>query len=1601
MRIIKKEDKKVKNNMRTNMLKRVLSCLMAFMVCLTAFPVFNIQAADERLTIQSDNGVENVKLFEVKEIPSDPQNASDPIDPAYEEIEVSPDNDGKYEVDAGKSYLLRAELDDPEENVLVSPEISLSNTSEEPSKFSSEKIDGTVLMGKTIRIISHNKEGYIKIYASNTAVVEVFDMTNGGTLVTKTGDQFVTDYLHTYKIKITTSIAMNFVNATQLSYSLDKETADSYEYVKTIQYEDVEDILNINIKRYSVEVAGSSLGNVYTSVEEETKFDNTSVEYGTNQTLYIVPNSLYLIEKVKKNGVDITSEVAIDSETTIGTLNLSGIKENIKIEVEYKAKQNVNAKTLEDAGINITAAGTSVPDATINTPDESRLDHIYYYIPENWSSYYINARERFSWNLSEMYSKTTHSHRRTESMVIDSVVDNKNHISFSPSVLIVHEHKKPDIIFDSNWTSEVKYISSSSGKVTFTGKVSDKGEYVQDSFVTATAGIKYFTYSTNATYSPDLTPVLTSDGNFSITLDANPTTDTTYHFFASDKCGNLSSVSKQIVIDNEAPVISSVSVDSSDYVSSGDECYTKNETVTVSVYVTDEKSGLKTVELYRDGVKLGIEPEISNGVAVFKNVPIDHDGRNAFYAKAIDNLGNITEEGTTEKVTPAAIYYDNVAPNIELNTEVYKADVEGNPFYFLNADELNTLEFVVEQVVADSNRGSGIAKIEVYINGVYQSEDADGNSFAITDKTTKVTHKLRLEDTNRDMHTIRIQAESKTGVDNTKTYVIKNDKEAPVVDNNVFAVNKELRATFDKLFLSEASLDYAFFAKEAFDMTFDVTDMISGINAGKLGYYFLDEEGEKIGEDSYDLTISENATRTHLSATISVPTKIKGYVRLFLEDNVGNQSVLMTKGIIVESQAEHEASKGASVTIQPERTDVAKDAQGLLLFNKDTFVSVKLTDAFTGISSVKWSVSTENNGELVYEDEVSVDANGVISSNTHGVNWEVAEDGMNQNLVTALVANIPVTVNSNNIKVSVTMTDNAGNTSTEEYRLSVDKTAPVVNVEFNNVTPKQNNVYNANRVATVTIYERNFSSNLVTWDIVSRHGNVASVRFVNKVENADPDKNAYIYEVVFASDDDYDFTVSCKDMAGLTSNVVTEKTFTIDKTAPVITVSMSGTAVNDKYFAADRTATVTVVEHNFDPANFVLAGSKYERAIVSAWQTTGDTHVITVLFNADDVYTLNVSGMDMGGNEATPVAVAEFVIDKTIPQFTFGGVAPNSANNGDVAPTVSFTDTNFDAARTSIRLVGDNRGEVATGYWSADQKTFVIPNIEKIQANDDIYTLIVNAVDMAGNTKSESIRFSANRFGSTYSFDENTRGQNGKYARELFDVVLTEINVDELDMSTVKLSVSFNGSTVDLAEGEHYSVEKSHINGGWCSYVYTIDKNVFASDGAYTVRAYSVDAAGNKNDSTDASKKAEISFGIDRTRPMIKPLNLKDHGRYPGKSYRAQYQLTDNLSSVGGYEVYIDGEEVEAIVEGDMIVFDIPESSSKHEIEIKAFDMAGNEVEDLKSEILVNDHPLVRALGSTQAAVAVAAAGGTAVVGGGTATGLVFRRKRLMKIKSK
>ena len=210
-----------------------------------------------------------------------------------------------------------------------------------------------------------------------------------------------------------------------------------------------------------------------------------------------------------------------------------------------------------------------------------------------------------------------------------------------------------------------------------------------------------------------------------------------------------------------------------------------------------------------------------------------------------------------------------------------------------------------------------------------------------------------------------------------------------------------------------------------------------------------------------------------------------------------------------------------------------------------------------------------------------------------------------------------------------------------------------------------------------------------------------------------------------------------------------------------------------------------------------------------------------------------------------------------------------------------------------------------------------------------------------------------------YTFDDNLKKMDGTYQQKTQDVVLTETNVDELEQESIKVTLFQNGVPKDLVENQDYVIEKTGGNGKWSQYHYHIDKKNFEGDGSYSIVISSKDHAGNINENDAKNKKAEISFGIDATKPVIMPIDVEESGTYAAATLKASISVADNLL-LKNVKILLNGKNVDYVQDGDNYIIDVPESSARQEIYVTAEDAAGNVAEYQIKNLLVTSNAIVR-----------------------------------------
>lgn len=698
----------------------------------------------------------------------------------------------------------------------------------------------------------------------------------------------------------------------------------------------------------------------------------------------------------------------------------------------------------------------------------------------------------------------------------------------------------------------------------------------------------------------------------------------------------------------------------------------------------------------------------------------------------------------------------------------------------------------------------------------------------------------------------------------------------------------------------------------------DETDVkpVSGVK--EIFYKAVDFNGKTILNES-------KSVNSNNSISFDVEPNFKGYIYAYAVDIVYNGSEdakysgkVAVKaeshpdGLVVENGEMHAESSGITATLP----NSSYSANGNSLYSGDITIPVTVTDSYSGIKQIEYSVKSNYDTQNNQSQTVDI-ANSVSGSSVGG--WSF--DEKDNNLVTQMSRNITVKNNSNDIVLTVKLTDRAGNETKIEKKFSIDKTKPVIDVKYDNnehTTYGGNDYYKADRTATVTVTERNFDESLVEAAIMRNGGRYTTIGgWTHNNNTADPDKSTHVAKIVYNTDGDFTFDIAVKDKAMNSADKFTQQKFTVDKTAPVIDVSFdNNSAKNGNYYKADRTATIKITEHNFN------SGSQYVNIPVTAegttapsvvgWSGSGNDHNATVSFNKDGKYSFTVDYTDLAGNKAVQKKVDSFYIDKTAPEVEITGVADHQAYNGTVAPVVTYRDDNFTDdhdfkfTRIDINSKSDDTSkfDYDTGGNGVTEFIYKYRDFAEVLENDGIYNFTVELSDKAGNSTSKSVTFSVNRFGSTFkASDESEKLIKNGYTNAEQDIVVEEINVSPLTKHSVTLAKS-GGNSTELVENTDYKFTSSNNGNEWCKSVYTVNKKNFSDEAAYTVTIMSVDKAKNTNNnrmadsslSTEQKNKREcaISFVVDKTSPLVSITGIKDNELYKEASKKVKIVCEDD-----------------------------------------------------------------------------------------------------------
>ncbi len=1010
---------------------------------------------------------------------------------------------------------------------------------------------------------------------------------------------------------------------------------------------------------------------------------------------------------------------------------------------------------------------------------------------------------------------------------------------------------------------------------------------------------------------------------------------------AYDIAGNSSKVELSIGYDKTPPTISAELNQKVLETSKGEKWIKsnieENDSIVGIIKLEDSCSGVNRVEYHLKNKTLSKSKTGDFGLTwkELKEKLRIQEGLNLLEIRAYDNAGNPSE-------LTLSIGYDKTPPTLKtsINKEViWNADKNEN---WIKAGTASTEKIIIIDTLEDAH--SGIDKI--VCSGV--GEDGLPYTFQISNQASITLSELKQEGRLREgKNIITITAYDKVGNISRNEKIISYDTKVPEIP---------------VIYLNEKQTDpevsvrtYGHFFNKEIQLLIKTTDGdgsgIDTINVNGLPVYLKGVAGYK---------------------TIDVGTKEK--LLLMIKDNVGNElNVTEQPGVIVEDEALHALHSAVNISI-PETG--YRDSNGIPLYKSQESVpvSISVQDDFSGIRSVEWIV-TSNETDRAYEEsgKINVDADGKVYY-TAGTG-ESAQTGFSidnsflsvkerdNNLITKLEGTLGISRNSNEITVTVILTDNAMNVTTRKITFSNDTTSPIVTISYDNNSPDgtYQTIFKDTRTATIRIQERNFNAEDVMITAESTEGKQAVESQWSEIAGSgNNDDLTHIKTITFAEDGEYTVHIAYKDLAGNEAVIVYEPdsvaadTFTIDRTNPVIHITYDNNDGNNGYFKDSRTATITVNEHNFSADRIVMSvlkdGAAAETAI-SGWSSNGDVHSAAVTFEDEAQYTIQAGYTDMAGNVAVQTINDSFYIDKSEPEIKITGVENEKAYNSDtVAFRLEASDFYFEGADFSLARINSdgNKTEIEVKERSLENgKEIYVDNLFE----DGIYQLIYIVTDKAGRIVQDELQFSINRYGSTYAIDNYALAMNKTYMKSVdSDITITEINVSELDMNSVFLVLTRGSSTIELKEGVDYTIEKIISNDKWCRYVYTIKKSCFDSDGIYSLSISSKDALGNISVNDLEAKQADISFVVDKTLPLCNIINLKSNETYATDRKSVEIAVSDNIK-LAKVSVFLNGAEVMNLSETDIdslvqadknITIDILSKSTAQNLEVVFEDKAGN-----------------------------------------------------------
>ncbi len=1232
-------------------------------------------------------------------------------------------------------------------------------------------------------------------------------------------------------------------NISTASFTIDKTapviTLKAYD--KDTVTDLIGDLSDNGITNQNVEVTSDNA----TDTIVVTDADSNTVTLDTNNQ--VTTAGIYTVTVTDEAGnvttatftIDRTAPVITLTETTgaLGTVTASGAtKENVKIEVtetnlsEVKLQKTGETEVIISSGYIAIAEGeytVTVTDMAGNTTVETftidKTDPVII-LKEYKQDPVTDLIGDLSDNGVTNQNVEVTSDNATDTIVVTDADSNTVTLDTNNQVTVAGVYTVT--VTDAVGNETIATFTIDRTAPTIEVKTTEATPVTVNDGETTNQNVK-ITISETTTTTTTTTTTISKDGSVAATITSGYIVDSegTYVVTSIDEAGNEATFT--FTIDKTAPTATITEFNTNNtyntsYATTGDE-------IKLVVEFSETVSSPSFVLKYGDGTEITVDSTTNVGntyTIIYTVTTTSVNGLVSFTVNANDSIGNSIAQ-VTEADTTSFVQIDNTKPVLSIETEGTTTSTNTTGAFKIISDHIFTQYKI--------NQGNWITVSETKDYTVVVPFGT--NTITVMDLAGNVSNEVTAIVDSSSGIVIIVDGSS---VNNTGDFTFITNVEAETVEKSTDGGTTWETVTVDQAILAT--------------LTFDLSGLTTGVTLIRVTD--LDTTTSDTAEVMYDATAPTIDNISIVGNNTNDTTKVKAGDTVTLTFDSTEELFYVSIKIagkeigfldITETYNDTEGKWQYEATYKV----VLSDVDGAVTYE---ILATDIADNEASISAVATSLDIDNTAPEITLETDETTPSTITDGQYTNQNVVISSDGQNDTLTITLNGS-PVTLTDNKATEEgayiVTSVDEVGNVT--EVTFTIDKTTPTLSLSTESKTVSNGDAVNED--VTVTASDQNLKELVVTKDGLTttiQSGHVITAEGV--------------------------YTVTVTDMAGNT----TVKTFTIDKTAPVLTSNV--------YISQGG---VFEISSNEEFTEYSIDGG-------TTWEpvTAGTTHSYDVSAEANGEYTFQVKGI--AGNTSNEITL---IYDSTAPSITLTTASETITNNGvtNKNVTVTASDTLTNIVSIYLERSDGTRAYIQNGYIAITEGTYTItatdeagnettivftvdktkPNIiltelDADNANQEMGLLLNNGV-----TK-ENVQIGSNDTNVTYTITKDTV----ELTEALIDNIATEAGVYTVKAedvagnisSTLTFTIDRTPPTLiikDQASGEVFTgnitnknligevsdnVEVSYIRVEISDGTDMIITSAYVAtkEGDYTVTV--VDTAGNSTIRT---------FTIDKTAPVI------------------------------------------------------------------------------------------------------------------------------------